>query len=591
MTLDQLPHASFSPDSPPDIDVRRAALNPQKSFAVAAPAGSGKTGLLTQRVLTLLAYCDEPEEILAITFTRKAAGEMQDRILQALWKAVEEPEPENPHGALTWQLAQKVLARDKERDWNLLLSPQRLRVQTIDSLCRSITKQLPLASGLGAQPDTLQNADEAYRLAAREFFSLLEQETPLRDDLALLLRQFDNNLSAIENLLVTLLAKREQWLDALLQTRQEYAREYLEHTLTQVVCEHLEQLQQTLLLHASDLCEIADCAARNLEEEAPQKHAIASLLGVTGLPDCTPDAVPQWLAIADLLLTNGGTYRARLTKNEGFPAGKPHALLKEKFSTLVGTLQELQPECMTLLHGVRELPAHCYEDSQWQLLESLTRLLPLLVAQLTLVFKQLGATDYSAISQAAIQALGDEDAPSDIALQLDYRIRHILVDEFQDTASPQLQLLQKLTAGWQPDDGRTLFIVGDGMQSCYGFRNANVGLFLDARRQGIGSVLLEPLDLQVNFRSQTEVVKWVNNTFSCAFPTRDDISRGAVKYSPSIAFNSALPDNAVNFYGCVFSKTDDDNPRENDDDSSAGRQEAILREAQSVVHLVQQARR
>src|SRR5690606_11785541 len=174
----------------------------------------------------------------------------------------------------------------------------------------------------------------------------------------------------------------------------------------------------------------------------------------------------------------------------------------------VGILQELQPECMTLLHGVRELPADCYEDDQWQLLDSLTRLLPLLVAQLTLVFKQLGATDYSAISQAALLALGSDDAPSDLALQLDYRIRHILVDEFQDTASPQLQLLQKLTAGWQPDDGRTLFIVGDGMQSCYGFRNANVGLFLDARRKGIGSVELEALDLTVNFRSQVGVVKW-----------------------------------------------------------------------------------
>src|SRR5690554_2788449 len=587
MILDQLPHASFSPDSPPDIDVRRAALNPQKSFAVAAPAGSGKTGLLTQRVLTLLAYCEEPEEVLAITFTRKAAGEMQDRILQALWKAVEEPEPDNPHGALTWQLAQKVLARDKERNWNLLLSPQRLRVQTIDSLCRSITKQLPLASGLGAQPDTLQDAGKAYRLAAREFFSLLEQDTPLRDDLALLLRHFDNNLSAIENLLVTLLAKREQWLDALLQTRQEYAREYLEHTLTQVVCEHLEQLQQTLLLHASDLCEIADCAARNLEEEAPQKHGIASLLGVTALPGCTPDAVPQWLAIADLLLTNSGTYRARLTKNEGFPAGKPHAPLKEKFSILIGTLQELQPESMALLHGVRELPAHCYEDSQWQLLESLTRLLPLLVAQLTLVFKQLGATDYSAISQAALMALGEEDEPSDIALQLDYRIRHILVDEFQDTASPQLRLLEKLTAGWQPGDGRTLFIVGDGMQSCYGFRNANVGLFLDARQRGIGSVHLQALDLRVNFRSQAGIVKWVNSTFHCAFPPQDDISRGAVKYSPSIAFNQELPESAVNFFACSYSSSEEDN---SDDEAQQDKQTAQQREAEQVVRLVQEAR-
>ena len=109
MSLAQLPHASFAPDSPPDIDVRRAALDPTQSFAVSAPAGSGKTGLLTQRVLTLLAWCNEPEEILAITFTRKAAGEMQDRILQALWNAAEQPEPTNPHARLTWQLAQNVL--------------------------------------------------------------------------------------------------------------------------------------------------------------------------------------------------------------------------------------------------------------------------------------------------------------------------------------------------------------------------------------------------------------------------------------------------------------------------------------------------
>ena len=68
-----------------------------------------------------------------------------------------------------------------------------------------------------------------------------------------------------------------------------------------------------------------------------------------------------------------------------------------------------------------------------------------------------------------------------MSLLLDYRLSHILIDEFQDTASPQIQLLRKLTAGWQNGDGRSLFIVGDGMQSCYGFRDANVGLFLDAR--------------------------------------------------------------------------------------------------------------
>src|SRR5690606_390298 len=136
-------------------------------------------------------------------------------------------------------------------------------------------------------------------------------------------------------------------------------------------------------------------------------------------------------------------------------------------------------------------------------------------------------------SLAALRALGGEGEPTDLALRLDYRIRHILVDEFQDTSSMQFHLIEKLVAGWEPGDGRTLFIVGDGMQSCYGFRNANVGLFLRARDQGIGPVRLQALKLRVNFRSDSSVVNWVNAVFSAAFPPVDDIARGGVCYSAS----------------------------------------------------------
>ncbi|HSC66077.1 MAG TPA: UvrD-helicase domain-containing protein [Cellvibrio sp.] len=579
---------------PIDQQVRLDALDPRTSFAVSAPAGSGKTGLLTQRVLTLLAYCDEPEEVLAITFTRKAAGEMQDRIMQALWQAADQPEPQDPHTQRTWQLAQNVLQRDRELQWNLLQSPQRLRVQTIDSLCRSITKQLPLASGIGAQPDTLEDANQAYRLAVRELFKLLEQESPLRDDLTRLLRHLDNNLLAVEDLLVGLLAKREQWLSVLLQARHEDARIYLEHVLRDVVCEHLDQVAAALLINSSDLCSIADRAASNLKEEGERKNRIHELLGINTLPATEPESIDVWLAIVDLLLTNGGTFRARLTKAEGFPAGKENAELKNRFAGLVAAIIDTAPNAEQLLQEVRSLPSPNYAESQWQLLDSLTSILPVLVAQLTIVFKQQSATDYTAISQAALLALGDEDSPTDLALQLDYRIRHILVDEFQDTASPQLELLKKLTAGWQTGDGRTLFIVGDGMQSCYAFRNANVGLFLDARQQGIGSVDLTALDLRVNFRSQAGVVNWVNDTFKNAFPAQDDISRGAVCYSPSVAFKPAINSEAVSFYACTYSNENPltiPNSNVDVDDELPSRLHAQQQEAEKVVELVQQARR
>lgn len=577
---------------PVDQQVRFDALDPNKSFAVSAPAGSGKTGLLTQRVLTLLATCEQPEEVLAITFTRKAAGEMQDRIIQALWQAAEQPQPQDPHALRTWKLAQAVLQRDRELQWNLLQSPQRLRVQTIDSLCRSITKQLPLASGIGAQPDTLEDPEQAYRLAVRELFKFLEQDSPLREHLIRLLRHFDNNLSAVEDLLTSLLAKREQWLEVLLQARHEDARHYLENVLQLVIREHLELVQEALLLHSSEICGIADRAADNLQKESERKNRIHELLGISGLPATEPESIHEWLAIADLLLTNSGTYRARLTKAEGFPAGKENAELKNRFCDLIAAIRDTSPGAEQLIHEIRNLPAPHYAEHQWQLLDSLTSILPVLAAQLTLIFKQLSATDYTAISQAALIALGDEDQPSDLALQLDYQIRHILVDEFQDTASPQLELLKKLTSGWQAGDGRTLFIVGDGMQSCYGFRNANVGLFLDARQQGIGAVALEALDLRVNFRSQAGVVNWVNEIFQTAFPAVDDISRGAVCYSPSVAFKPALEDKAVQFHTCVYAAQEQSTQNfDSEDDEGSTRASAQFLEAEKVVELVQEARR
>jgi len=119
-------------------------------------------------------------------------------------------------------------------------------------------------------------------------------------------------------------------------------------------------------------------------------------------------------------------------------------------------------------------------------------------------------------------------------LILDYKIQHLLVDEMQDTSFGQYELLKRIIAGWTPDDGRTIFCVGDPMQSIYRFRDAEVGEFLLARKNGIGNVQLHPLMLRRNFRSGEHIVHWVNTVFTQVMPVNDNIAVGAIAYAESV---------------------------------------------------------
>ncbi len=123
-----------------DEAARQAALDVERSFIVQAPAGSGKTELLIQRYLKLLATVDNPEEVLAITFTRKAAAEMQLRILQALQKAAAGESAIEPHQRVTAEAAKAVPVKDRELQWNLVTNARRMRILTLDALNASIAR-------------------------------------------------------------------------------------------------------------------------------------------------------------------------------------------------------------------------------------------------------------------------------------------------------------------------------------------------------------------------------------------------------------------------------------------------------------------
>ena len=512
-----------------DAEARRAALDVQASCIVRAPAGSGKTELLTQRYLVLLATVDEPEEIIAITFTRKAAAEMRARIVTALERAAA-PAPEEPHKRATWELGRRAAARDAERGWRLSRHPARMRIQTIDSLNAELTRQMPLLARFGAQPRVTEEPETLYEEAARRTLRLLEEGDAAQSQaMAELARHLDGNLPRIHGLIKDMLPRRDQWLR---HAGTPPERAELVAGLDREVVAHLTRLGEAFpSRYRAELVELAAFAGKNLKSQASTSPIVACV-GLTALP--APDAValPRWRGIAALLLTKDGDWRRKLDKNTGFPPeeGDAKKRLMELLQRFPG--HEVLRE---LLAAVARLPEPEYAEAQWQVLLALLRLLPLAVAQLKLVFAERGEVDFTEVALSALTALGEPEAPTDLALALDYRIRHLLVDEFQDTSVNQSSLLEKLTLGWQAGDGRTLFLVGDPAQSIYRFREAEVGLFLKAWEQGLGGLPLKPLTLHANFRSQAGLVKWYNQALPRIFPAQADVDSGAVTYSESAA--------------------------------------------------------
>ena len=279
-----------------------------------------------------------------------------------------------------------------------------------------------------------------------------------------------------------MLARRDHWLRRINVP----GREELEATLRNVRCEALARARGLLPASLRDeLIELARYAAANLAA-AGKSSPIAACAGLAELPGIEDSSVAVWQGIAELSLTREGEWRKEYIVNEGFPTGKTQTekdaskQWKDRALALIAGLSA-NDTLRTTLHELRLLPPSAYSEGQWDVLGAIMRLLPRAVGQLKLVFQSRGQVDFTEIAQGALLALGDVDAPTDLALALDYRIRHLLIDEFQDTSISQYELVARLTAGWEPGDGRTVFAVGDPILSIYRFREAEVGLFLRAR--------------------------------------------------------------------------------------------------------------
>ncbi len=516
-----------------DREARERALDTRRSFIVQAPAGSGKTELLIQRYLRLLARVDEPEEVLAITFTRKAAAEMRERVVAALTSASLGNRPDAPHLQITFNAAGSVLERDAERGWSLLKLSHRFRILTLDAFNAGIARRLPVTSGLATSGNVIQDSEatEVYRRAARSTLDWLATDDELGECVRNVLEHVDGSAGRYILYLSRMLQTRDQWLNITgsgAVADPQGVRELLERNVAELVSRQLA-VTRARLETASDatmgtLLAYAAATLRDNGTDTPWPDGMAELPGTEAAD------LEAWKWLTGLMLTGRGDWRRSVNKNQGFPPGD-----EGEKAAWIGLLRDLSGDVNLQqdLQAVTRLPRPEYSDSQWAVLVALFRVLPLAVTELRREFGERGCADHTEVALAAAAALGSAAEPGDIALMLDYRIRHVLVDEMQDTSISQYRMLETLTGGWSPDDGRTFFCVGDPMQSIYRFRNAEVGQFVRARTAGLAGLPLESLTLRRNFRSGEGLVHWFNDVFARVLPDLDEPTSGAVSYSAS----------------------------------------------------------
>ncbi|SVE51195.1 uncharacterized protein METZ01_LOCUS504049, partial [marine metagenome] len=231
---------------------------------------------------------------------------------------------------------------DQQQVWRLLDNPNRLKVQTIDSFCAGLIKQMPILSLMGGSPDIQDNPRELYRETAERLLSQVESENEVGGRVRNVLNHLDNSKEAFLARVTQLLEKRDQWMipffDAF--TLGEKSRASHEETFTNLIESVLNEISRLcpaeLIAHFPGL---AEYAGKNIAEENPN-HPLACLTGLSGFPDPSIKSLPIWKGLAELLLTTEGDFRKAVNKKIGFPSDNSEAArkMKKKFVELLESL-------------------------------------------------------------------------------------------------------------------------------------------------------------------------------------------------------------------------------------------------------------
>jgi ATP-dependent helicase/nuclease subunit A len=424
----------------------RVACDPARSLVVEACAGAGKTWMLVSRILRALLAGAQPQEIVAITFTRKAAGEMRQRLQEWLAEfAGATPEQrvqalqDRGMSAAEALQAQGLLAGLHER---LLRGGRFVEIRTFHAWFAQLLRAAPL--------ELLQAQDIAPEL------QLIEEEDDLLPELW---QRFNEAVLADSALLADYQA-------LVLARGRNVLRDWLLAGFAKRVELRLAQARGVLLESMPDASSVIAACTDPLElfkALRPELLALARQLGQAKGATAQKAASGLEQGVDDLQVVVKALFTDKGTPRKGLGDSA-------EFNAVCDQLQRIQ-------QAVRQHEA-------WLEHRRMVGLALLLIEQFDAIKRERGLVDMNDLERGALALLGDGELSGWVQQRLDAQVRHLLIDEFQDTSPLQWQALKGWLEGYAGAGGGrglAVFIVGDPKQSIYRFRRAEPRVFAAAR--------------------------------------------------------------------------------------------------------------
>ena len=483
----------------------RISTHPQHNANVFASAGSGKTWLLITRICRLLLSGAEPQHILAITFTRKSAAEMRARLFEKLasWSVIDESTLSKELSLIKEEPSPEKLAIARRLYEKLIFSEQTIRISTFHAFCEEIIRAFPLESNL---PTTFDLTEHEHIYIHQAWQRLLfSSEKASNKKLAEALQRlfdFSYGLNGTKSALASFLYSRNEW------------RAYTSHTKNPVEFAYKELIK---LLGEADLS-----TGRLYLTSEPFRHHLAQYYEI--LRTSSTKTHQAWSENVAALLTikeyENSTYFSQLKSTFLTNENKPRKLSISKAWKKNITPQ--QAESLLQLHD--EFCKHILHDLDQQLHAELLKANKAwfyagdkylnLYQQVKFEY---GVIDFSDLEWETYRLLQRQDHALWVQYKLGQRIRHFLVDEFQDTNPIQWNLLKPLIESSQDlnqDEKNSLFLVGDIKQSIYRFRGANPEIQTLAAYWSHHTLGSQQFSNDHSWRSSPAVIDCVNRIFS-----------------------------------------------------------------------------